>query len=152
PGVPQLEADESRRVPVRPALGGHRRPRRRRVTRAVPRRARRLRGPRRRRRGAPRPAAGPRAFRRAAVPRGARRARAAAGRPARGRRGRGRPVTYRTPLIMWTWQDEQVDDHRALDAALEDIAATGFAGALAMLRGCRYALSDPLVVDAARHA
>lgn len=61
-------------------------------------------------------------------------------------------MTYPTPLIMWTWQDEQVENHRVLDLALADIAATGFSGVLAMLRGCRYALSDPMVIDAARHA
>ena len=62
------------------------------------------------------------------------------------------PRDYPTPLIMWTWQDDQVEDHHLLDEAIADIAEHGFSGALAMLRGCRYSLSDPLVIDAARHA
>lgn len=55
-------------------------------------------------------------------------------------------------LIMWTWQDAQVEAPRLREEALRDIAAHGFAGVLAMLRGCRYPVSDALVVEAARHA
>ncbi len=60
--------------------------------------------------------------------------------------------TYDRPLMMWTWQDEQIERHGSLEEALSDMASAGFAGALAMLRGCRYEVSDPLVVAAARHA
>jgi hypothetical protein len=62
------------------------------------------------------------------------------------------PPDYPTSLIMWSWQDDHVEQHRLLDDAIADIAAHGFSGTLAMLRGCRYPLSDPLVIDAARHA
>lgn len=62
------------------------------------------------------------------------------------------PRDYPTPLIMWTWQDEQVEHHRLLDEAIADIASHGFSGVLAALRGCRYPISDPLVIEAARHA
>lgn len=56
------------------------------------------------------------------------------------------------PVIMWTWQDAQVDHPDLLDDALTDIAANGFGAALAMLRGCRYAVSDRRVIAAAEHA
>jgi hypothetical protein len=62
------------------------------------------------------------------------------------------PDVRRASLIMWTWQDAQVDDPALVEAALGDIADRGFSGALAMLRGCRYELDDPAVVVAAGHA
>lgn len=64
----------------------------------------------------------------------------------------GLPGEYPTPLIMWTWQDAQLEDPGLIDVALADIADHGFSGALAMLRGSRYPLSDPLVIEAACHA
>lgn len=62
------------------------------------------------------------------------------------------PRHYHAPLLMWSWQDAQVEQARLRTEAIADIAAHGFAGTLAMLRGCRYPLSDPLVISAARHA
>lgn len=58
----------------------------------------------------------------------------------------------RRPVIMWTWQDAQVENADLLVEALTDIASKGFGAALGMLRGSRYALSDPLVMTAAKHA
>jgi hypothetical protein len=54
-----------------------------------------------------------------------------------------------TSLIMWTWQDAQVEQPHLLDEGLRDMARHGFSGALAMLRGCRYPISDPLILRAA---
>ena len=59
---------------------------------------------------------------------------------------------YPTPLLAWTWQDAQIEQPALLDDALDDIATRGFSAVLAMLRGCRYAVGDPLVIAAAKHA
>ena len=50
------------------------------------------------------------------------------------------PRHYHAPLLMWSWQDAQVEQARLRTEAIADIAAHGFAGTLAMLRGCRYPL------------
>lgn len=62
------------------------------------------------------------------------------------------PRDYASPLIVWTWQDPQVEQPALRERAVDEIARRGFSGILAMLRGCRYPVSDPEVINAARHA